>query len=82
LIEAIKDGLGIGMISYWQAHKELQSGELVLALPEFSPGRDQTLYAVYPSRRHLPTKTKKLIDYLEKNLVIPFPSKNDAAQLL
>lgn len=79
LIEAVKDGLGLGMICYWQAHKELQSGELVLALPEFAPGRDQTLYAVYPSRRHLPTKTKKLIEYLENNLVIPFPGTGDPA---
>jgi len=73
LIEAVKDSLGLGMICYWQTHKELQSGELVLALPEFTPGRDQTLYAVYPSRRHLPTKTKVLIEYLGKNLVIPYP---------
>lgn len=71
LIEAIKDGLGLGMICYWQAHEVLQNGDLILALPEFFPGRDQTLYAVYPSRRHLPTKTKILIEYIEKNLVIP-----------
>jgi len=75
LIEAVKDNLGLGMICYWQAYKELQTGELILALPEFSPGREQTLYAVYPSRRHLPTKTKVLIEFLEKNLVIPFPSQ-------
>ncbi len=74
LIEAVKDSLGLGMICYWQAHKELQAGELMLVLPEFAPGRYQTLYAVYPSRRHLPIKTKVLIEYLEKNLVIPFPS--------
>jgi DNA-binding transcriptional LysR family regulator len=75
LIEAVKGGLGLGMICYWQAHQELKNGELVLALPEFSPGREQTLYAVYPSRRHLPTKMKVLIDFLEKNLTIPFPDQ-------
>jgi DNA-binding transcriptional LysR family regulator len=74
LIEAVKESLGLGMVCYWQAHKELQTGELMLVLPEFAPGRYQTLYAVYPSRRHLPTKTKVLIEYLEKNLVIPIPS--------
>lgn len=71
LVGAVKDGLGIGMICYWQVHDELQNGELVLALPEFTPGRNQCLYAVYPSRRHLPTKTKLLIDYIEKNLFVP-----------
>jgi DNA-binding transcriptional LysR family regulator len=74
LVEAVKEGLGIGMICYWQVHQELQNGELILALPQFKPGRNQTLYAVYPSRRHLPVKTKLLIDYLEKHLVIPVPA--------
>jgi DNA-binding transcriptional LysR family regulator len=71
LVEAVKDGLGIGMICYWQVHKELQASELDLVLTQFMPGRNQALYAVYPSRRHLPTKTKMLIEYLEKNLRIP-----------
>lgn len=66
LVEAVKVGLGIGMICYWQVHKELQNGELILALPQFKPGRNQTLYAVYPSRRHLPAKTRLLVAYLEK----------------
>lgn len=71
LVEAVKDGLGIGMICYWQVHNELQSDKLVLALPEFRHGRDQSLYAVYPSRRHLPTKTKLLVEYIQENLSIP-----------
>lgn len=74
LVEAVKAGLGIGMICYWQVHQGLQHGELMLALPQCKPGRNQTLYAVYPSRRHLPLKTKLLIDYLEKHLVIPVPA--------
>jgi DNA-binding transcriptional LysR family regulator len=76
LLEAVKDGLGLGMICYWQAHRELQTGDLIQVLPEFSPGRDQTLYAVYPSRRHLPNKTKTLIEYIDNNLVIPFPGSD------
>lgn len=74
LLEAVKDGLGIGMFCYWQVHQELQSGQLIHVLPEFKPGRDQILYAVYPSRRHLPTKTKLLIAYLEQHLNIPVPN--------
>lgn len=71
LVDAVKDGLGLGMICYWQVHEELMRGELQLVLPEFNPGRRQTLYAVYPSRRHLPTKTKLLISYLETELNLP-----------
>jgi DNA-binding transcriptional LysR family regulator len=73
LVEAVKSGIGIGMICYWQVHKELMSGELVLVLPEFKPGRNQTLYAVYPSRRYLPPKTKLLVNFLEQRLAIPSP---------
>ena len=71
LVEAVKNGLGIGMICYWQVHQELQNGELILALPEFTPGRDQSLYAVYPSRRHLPRKTKLLVEFIQQHLSIP-----------
>ena len=71
LVDAVKDALGLGMICYWQVHEELRRGELELVLPEFSPGRNQTLYVVYPSRRHLPTKTKLLINYLETELNLP-----------
>ncbi|HEY0563352.1 MAG TPA: LysR family transcriptional regulator [Methylophilus sp.] len=71
LVDAVKDGLGLGMICYWQVHEELMRGELQHVLPEFNPGRRQTLYAVYPSRRHLPTKTKLLINYLETELKLP-----------
>ncbi len=77
LVEAVKADLGIGMICYWQVHKELLSGELVLVLPEFKPGRNQTLYAVYPSRKHLPLKTKLLVNFLEQNLSIPSPTHNN-----
>jgi len=74
LLEAVKSHLGVGMICYWQVHEELHSGELLQVLPEFRPGRQQQLYAVYPSRHHLPLKTKVLIQYLEDNLSIPTPS--------
>lgn len=73
LVSAIQSGLGIGMVCYWQIHREIENGELKLVLPEYNPGRRQSIYAVYPSRRHLPLKTRLLISYLEKNLVIPAP---------
>lgn len=71
LVSAIKDDLGIGMVCYWQIHEEIQNGELQLVLPEFNPGRNQSMYAVYPSRKQFPLKTKALIEYLEVNLKIP-----------
>lgn len=76
LVDAVKDSLGIGMICYWQVHNELQSGELQEVLTDFHPGRNQQLYAVYPSKRHLPLKTKTLVSFLEKHLKIPTPSSD------
>jgi len=74
LVAAIKDDLGIGMVCYWQIHEEIESGALELLLPHYHPGRHQSLYAVYPSRRHLPLKTKVLVRFLEEHLAIPSPS--------
>ncbi|HSI22500.1 MAG TPA: LysR family transcriptional regulator [Methylophilaceae bacterium] len=73
LVAAIKDDLGIGMVCYWQIHEEIKSGALELVLPHYHPGRLQSLYAVYPSRRHLPLKTKVLVRFLEEHLTIPSP---------
>jgi DNA-binding transcriptional LysR family regulator len=74
LVAAIKDGLGIGMVCYWQIYDELKSGDLKMLLPQSHPGRNQSIYAVYPSRRHLPLKTKVLVRYLEEHLKIPDPA--------
>jgi DNA-binding transcriptional LysR family regulator len=73
LVAAIQDGLGVGMVCYWQIHQEIERGDLQLVLPQYHPGRQQSIYAVYPSRRHLPLKTQVLIRFLEKNLDIPVP---------
>ena len=81
LVSAIKDDMGIGMVCYWQIHQEIESGELQLVLPQFRPGRQQTLYAVYPSRRHLPLKTQLLIKFLEQHLVIPVPVQRPASDV-
>jgi DNA-binding transcriptional LysR family regulator len=74
LVAAIQDDLGIGMVCYWQIHEAIESGALELLLPHYHPGRQQSLYAVYPSRRHLPLKTKVLVRFLEEHLAIPSPS--------
>lgn len=73
LVAAIQDGLGVGMVCYWQIHQEIERGELQLVLPHYHPGRQQSIHAVYPSRRHLPLKTQVLIRYLEQHLEIPVP---------
>jgi DNA-binding transcriptional LysR family regulator len=75
LVSTIKDGLGIGMVCYWQIYEELKTGELELVLPAYKPGRYNSIYAVYPSRRHLPLKTQALVRFLEEHLAIPSPEE-------
>jgi DNA-binding transcriptional LysR family regulator len=72
-VAAIQDGLGVGMVCYWQIHREIERGDLQLVLSQFHPGRQQSIYAVYPSRRHLPLRTQVFIRYLEQHLQLPVP---------
>ena len=57
------DGHGILMRSLWEVTPLLRSGKLQQVLCSWSlPPAD--IYAVFPSRNHLPVKTRVLIDFL------------------
>ena len=57
------DGHGILMRSIWEVAPLLRSGRLRLVLPEWNlPLAD--IHAVFPSRSHLPAKTRALVDFL------------------
>ncbi len=57
------DGHGILIRSEWDLAKYLESGRLRVVLPEFTlPSAD--LYAYYPSRQNLATRTRVFIDFL------------------
>jgi DNA-binding transcriptional LysR family regulator len=65
--ESIRDaaiaGLGISILPVFIVAKALASGQLINALPDACPVAD-TIYAVYPRNRHLPTKVRAVIDHL------------------
>lgn len=61
------DGHGVMLRSWWDVHRHLQSGELVALLPEWQ-GVDADFYAVYEQRRHVPTRLRAFIAYLEAAL--------------
>lgn len=61
--QAILDGVGIGYLSRYLAHKEIESGKLVELFPERGSTASH-IYVVYPQRRNLPLKTRVFIDYL------------------
>lgn len=71
--EAVIAGLGIALRSTWDVGPELRSGKLRLVLPQYRASHRVAIYAVYPTRRHLPQCTRVFIDFLAE-LYGPVPS--------
>ncbi|KAF0230580.1 MAG: hypothetical protein FD175_1532 [Beijerinckiaceae bacterium] len=71
--EAVIAGLGIALRSTWDVGPELRSGKLGIVLPRYRASHRVAIYAVYPSRRHLPQRTRVFIDFLLE-LYGPVPS--------
>ncbi|MCA1953025.1 MAG: LysR family transcriptional regulator [Hyphomicrobiales bacterium] len=71
--EAVIAGLGIALRSTWDVGPELRSGALTVVLPRYRAPRRVAIHAVYPSRRHLPQRTRVFIDFLTE-LYSPVPS--------
>ena len=74
-------GLGVGALPPILVHDDLAAGRLVRVLPEWSNDGSQPIYAVYPSRKHLPRKVRSFVDLLTReikstavNAARPFPS--------
>jgi DNA-binding transcriptional LysR family regulator len=78
--EAVLAGLGIALRSTWDVGAELKSGLLLPVLPAYRGGQRVAIYAVYPSRRHLPQKTRVFIDFLAE-LYGPVPSWDQGLNL-
>ena len=60
---AALSGLTIELVPAMIAQLDLQSGQLVRVLPEWS-GRADWMAAVYPSNRHLSVKVRSFIDHV------------------
>ncbi len=78
--EAVLAGLGIALRSTWDIGPELKSGQLVQVLPRYRGGQRVAIYAIYPSRRHLPQRTRVFIDFLAE-LYGPVPSWDQGLDL-
>ena len=62
LLEALREGIGIGRLPTFVAGPDLKTGQLVklfesYRLPDF------TLYAVFPERQYLPAKVRAFLDF-------------------
>lgn len=65
LREAIYADLGIALRPLWDVWQDLHEGRLIQLLPDYTPP-SYTIYAVYPSRRLLPRKTRLFIELLQE----------------
>jgi DNA-binding transcriptional LysR family regulator len=70
LAEAAMQGLGITLLPNFIVDEGLADGRLVKVLEGYERA-PLTLYALYPSRRHLPLKTRSFLDYLQEQLAGP-----------
>ena len=65
--DAILAGFGLSMIPKIYVEEALRDGRLVPALPDWAPNQT-SVYAVYPSRRHLPNKVRVFVDFVREAL--------------
>ena len=67
MTEAIRSGLGIGILPVYSAIEDLGKGTLVRVLPQHRL-QQLNVYALYPSRQYLDAKIKTWVEYLKESL--------------
>ncbi|WP_458717516.1 LysR family transcriptional regulator [Pseudomonas gregormendelii] len=70
LLRATLAGAGVAMLPSYQAGVHIVSGDLIRLLPQAEP-RQMNIYAVYASRKHMPTTLRCMLDFL----VLRFPQE-------
>ena len=63
ICEATKGGLGISILCEWFAREYIKQGRLKVILPDYRPTA-YDIHAVYPERRFVPQKVKRMIEFL------------------
>ncbi|MGT2429658.1 LysR substrate-binding domain-containing protein [Cupriavidus basilensis] len=61
--DAILAGMGLALKSTWDVGPYLRSGALVNVLPDYPVLPSVSIWAVYPSRRQVPGKTRAFTDF-------------------
>jgi DNA-binding transcriptional LysR family regulator len=67
LIDAMQRGLGVALVPKVMVRQALRDGSLVPALVDFRT-EPRRLFAVYPSREHLPARVRALVEFLKDRL--------------
>lgn len=62
LLDAIRDGVGIGRLPTFVAGPDLKAGRLVKLFESYRIP-DQTIFAVFPERQYMPAKVRAFLDF-------------------
>ncbi|MDV2964732.1 LysR family transcriptional regulator [Nitratireductor aquimarinus] len=65
--DALLAGFGVSMTPRLYVREHLAAGALVPLIPDWTP-MDTTLYAIYPSARHVQAKVRAFLDFLVETL--------------
>lgn len=62
-------GVGIAMMTYWDVYEQIERGELKrIGLADAEPD-ELGIWAVFPTRRHMPVRVRAFIDALRERLL-------------
>ncbi|MCV9910247.1 LysR family transcriptional regulator [Brucella sp. HL-2] len=65
MLRAAREGAGIAYLNEWQVKEDLQSGQLVQILGDWTPPYPG-LCLYYPGRKHLPAKLRVFVDLIKE----------------
>ena len=74
MVSFARAGQGLILLPRFMVESELDNGRLREVLPDYRLFPERKLYAVFPHGRHLPLKTRALIDFLVDELTTNNPS--------
>ena len=64
-------GVGLAMLTYWDVHEQIERGDLKrIVLADVAP-MEVGIWAIFPTRNHMPARVRAFIDALRKRLLAP-----------
>jgi DNA-binding transcriptional LysR family regulator len=70
-LSAAMAGVGVAVMSLWLAGDALRDGRLVPVLPDHRLADEAAIWAVHPSGRMTPLRTRAMIDFLVEAFALP-----------
>ena len=69
-------GVGIAMMTHWDVYEQIEREELKrIVLADAEPG-ELGIWAVFPTRRHMPARVRAFIDALRERLLVVTPAQS------